>query len=186
MFITDGREFPKNYNMTLGVDVNLKQVQVSGDDTVELLIYDSTGLDLYRDYITKYWDAPSLLMVVYDVTLQSSFESVPHWLQIALGSKWDSPNNRPYAQVLVANKIDLINRRFISEDIGKKLAEKYSFQYFETSSKENQGIEDTFLWLAKKWHGYIKKNSTDNYSQSDSFNSMKFNRKSFTSSMTVY
>ncbi|XP_039290502.1 intraflagellar transport protein 27 homolog isoform X2 [Nilaparvata lugens] len=142
MFVSDGTNFPKNYNMTISVDVHQKQIIIpSTDHAVEFLIFDSS----------ECWTESSLLAIVYDVTQQESFESVPDWLDTALSSQWaSSSSHRPLAQALIANKIDLTARRFVTEEIGRKMADKYDFQYFETSAKENQGIEDVFIRFAKE------------------------------------
>ncbi|XP_022203541.2 intraflagellar transport protein 27 homolog isoform X1 [Nilaparvata lugens] len=152
MFVSDGTNFPKNYNMTISVDVHQKQIIIpSTDHAVEFLIFDSSGSDYFREALPKCWTESSLLAIVYDVTQQESFESVPDWLDTALSSQWaSSSSHRPLAQALIANKIDLTARRFVTEEIGRKMADKYDFQYFETSAKENQGIEDVFIRFAKE------------------------------------
>ena len=44
--------------------------------------------------------------------------------------------------MLIGNKIDLIKERLISEEDGKKIAEEYNLSYFETSAKDNIGINE--------------------------------------------
>ena len=51
--------------------------------------------------------------------------------------------------VLIGNKIDLKEEREISEDDGKKIAKEYNMNYYETSAKENIGINELMKDLIK-------------------------------------
>ena len=45
---------------------------------------------------------------------------------------------------MVGNKIDLENERQIPKEEGEKMASSYSIKYFETSAKNNIGINEFF------------------------------------------
>ena len=45
---------------------------------------------------------------------------------------------------MVGNKIDLEDERKISREEAQNLAKSYKMQYFETSAKENNGINELF------------------------------------------
>ena len=51
--------------------------------------------------------------------------------------------------VLIGNKIDLKEEREISEDDGKRIAKDYNINYYETSAKENIGINELMKDLIK-------------------------------------
>eukprot|EP01060_Flectonema_neradi_P001992 TRINITY_DN1120_c1_g1_i14.p1 TRINITY_DN1120_c1_g1~~TRINITY_DN1120_c1_g1_i14.p1 ORF type:complete len:172 (+),score=13.23 TRINITY_DN1120_c1_g1_i14:415-930(+) len=53
MFLTAGSTFPRNYQMTMGIDFGVKEVEVS-DCTVELYLFDVAGADVYRGIIDQY------------------------------------------------------------------------------------------------------------------------------------
>jgi len=47
--------------------------------------------------------------------------------------------------VIIGNKIDLKGERKISEEEGKKIAKEYNLDYFETSAKDNIGINEAMI-----------------------------------------
>jgi GTPase SAR1 family protein len=49
--------------------------------------------------------------------------------------------------VLVGNKLDLADKRVVSSDEAKDLAEKEEILYFETSAKDGTNVEELFKML---------------------------------------
>jgi len=52
-------------------------------------------------------------------------------------------------KVLVANKTDLPGRT-VSEEDGQKLADQHGLDFFETSAKNGQNINELFMHVAKQ------------------------------------
>ncbi|XP_034241881.1 intraflagellar transport protein 27 homolog [Thrips palmi] len=150
-FLTDGRDYPKNYEMTFGVELSTKMVPIPDtNDAVELLIYDSAGLPFYEPLLSKYWNGANMFIVVLDVTSPSSVRSVPTWVSMVRGQaavRADATKG-----VLVANKADLESRRVIGTSEGRELASSLQLEYFEVSAKENKGVTVPFEVLALYWH----------------------------------
>uniref|UniRef100_A0A1B6EBD8 Uncharacterized protein n=2 Tax=Clastoptera arizonana TaxID=38151 RepID=A0A1B6EBD8_9HEMI len=160
MIISDGREYPKTYNMTFGTDLQAKRFSMGTDD-IEILIYDSSGSDLYTHSLSQFWDQPNLLMIVYDVTSKYTFDAVSEWHKVALAAEWAPISRSPLASLLFANKCDLSSHRIVSEQDGRLLAEKLNMEYFEGSAKENQGIVEAFQWFTQICHENNEKTSTE-------------------------
>lgn len=154
-FQSDGTQYPKNYLMTAGVELQVKAVPIpETTDNVELFLYDCAGKDIFYDQVSKHFEDVAMLMVVYDVTCEQSFESCSTWIKNARNA---SPEN-PIPSVLVANKIDLHERRTVSSEAGKELAKTQKMDYYECSAKEVKNIETPFLHLAVSFHGtYLEK-----------------------------
>jgi len=149
VFLSDGTDYPKNYNMTFTLDMHQKQVRIPDTtEAVELFLYDASGKGIYRDVLGSVLN-PNLAIIVYDVTSEKSFQAVPEWHRFVRESKKDA-NTLP--GVLMACKIDLTDRRVISPKEGNDLAHKLGFIYMECSAKENQNIDDAFFYLANEWH----------------------------------
>ncbi|KAH3862771.1 intraflagellar transport protein 27 homolog isoform X2 [Dreissena polymorpha] len=149
VFHSDNSFFPKNYTMTTGVELLVKTVNIPDTkDAVELFLYDSAGKEMFSDFIVKFWDHPSLLIVVYDCTSETSFNSCEKWLQRV---RQLSPDvNIP--GVIIANKTDLDQRRVISPKMGTDFAQSHGLKYFECSAKEMQGVDAPFYYLANEFH----------------------------------
>ena len=50
----------------------------------------------------------------------------------------------------MGTKIDLVDERKISQEEAQNLAKSYKMQYFETSAKENKGINELFETLLNR------------------------------------
>ncbi|KDR10846.1 intraflagellar transport protein 27 homolog [Zootermopsis nevadensis] len=159
-FLSDGRQFSKNYNMTFGVDLKVKTLSIpDSNDTVELFIYDSSGQDVHNNCLSKYWHEPNILMAVFDVTSELSLDSVSHWVALVRSTiPQKAASTTP--GVLFGNKTDLVDRRVVSPKTGSTMAEKLGLMYFEGSAKENQGIEEPFFLLAHEWHKLYSEKKT--------------------------
>jgi len=95
------------------------------------------------------YDQAGFLFVVYDVTKEDSFASCAKWIQ---GVRKGREDRLP--GVLVANKIDLEERRVVDEQRGRDFAKENGLVYFETSALQGN-YEGPFrhvaLEFAKKY-----------------------------------
>lgn len=73
---------------------------------------------------------------MFDVTSKSSFQKVHEWVESVVDN-----TERTVSMILVGNKIDM--KREVSTEEGKKMAESFGIKYFETSAKENIGINES-------------------------------------------
>jgi len=144
-FHSDGTQYPKNYQMTTGVELHVKSVPVvDTEDTVEMFLYDFAGKELFFEQVAQHLDEAALLMVVYDVSNEKSFQSCKKWIK----NVHNANPEKKIPSVLVANKVDLEERRTVTASQGKELAKTEGMEYFETSAKDFRDIETPFLHLA--------------------------------------
>jgi Ras-related protein Rab-8A len=52
-------------------------------------------------------------------------------------------------KILVGNKSDWTDKRAITEEEGRELAEELGIKFIETSAKINEGVEEAFFTLAR-------------------------------------
>lgn len=84
------------------------------------------------------------IMLVFDVTNSKSFENVGKWLRNIQEHATDDVE-----RMLVGNKVDMEDKRVVPRDVAQKLAAEHNIPYFETSAKNNQGVEQAFLALTQ-------------------------------------
>jgi GTPase SAR1 family protein len=82
---------------------------------------------------------------VYDVTHQASFENIRKWIQ----------DVHTYAEsnvniVLIGNKNDLVDKKVVQSSQGEELAREYKIQFFETSAKTDQNVQQAFNALVQQ------------------------------------
>jgi Ras-related protein Rab-8A len=101
------------------------------------------------------------ILLVYDVTDDRSFNSTPCICLYTLVQShicsdirtWHA-NIEQHAsegvnKILVGNKSDWTDKRAISEEEGRELAQELGIKFIETSAKINEGVEEAFFTLAR-------------------------------------
>jgi small GTP-binding protein len=136
--------FSHRYMSTLGVDFKLKELQIA-DKKVQVQIWDTAGQERFRNITTGYYRGANGIAIVYDVTSKPSFDTVATWIK---ESNKSAPENALH--VLIANKTDMLNHRVVNESDGKLLSQQYSLYYFETSAKDDVGVNEVFDFMANK------------------------------------
>ncbi|TMW69271.1 hypothetical protein Poli38472_001427 [Pythium oligandrum] len=147
---SNGHEYPKNYVMTSGVELQVKAVPIPETNVVvELYLFDCAGQSIFnqREFGALHYKNASMALVVYDVNNKESFKASTKWFQDVVGA---SPNHN-IPGVLLANKTDLRenNRDAISTKDGQELAERNDMKYFECSAQQNTGIDAPFAYIAE-------------------------------------
>jgi Ras-related protein Rab-32 len=80
--------FSENYKTTIGVDFALKTIKWGSNTHVYLQLWDIAGQERYGNLTRVYYKEAVAAFVVFDLTRNSSFESVKRW-------KDDIDNVRP-------------------------------------------------------------------------------------------
>ena len=111
---------------------------------VKLQIWDTAGQERFRTITKTYYKGANGIILTYDVTDLNSFKNIKNWIkQIEANAQ----NN--VQKVLVGNKCDKPDRQ-VTEEEGKKLAEEYNMEFFETSAKSNINVSEVFQFLTQK------------------------------------
>ncbi|KAK8821302.1 hypothetical protein WA538_005929, partial [Blastocystis sp. DL] len=142
---------------TIGVDFKRKLMEVNGRK-VRATIWDTgreiplsksnlAGQERFRTLTSSYYRGAHGIILVYDVTCQSSFENLQTWLSECENYCTDQADS--IVKLLVANKIDLQNRA-ISTKEGQNFAKQHGMLYIETSAKESIGVNQVFEELVTK------------------------------------
>ncbi len=81
---------------------------------------------------------------MFDVTDRNSFQSVTRYFEDS--AKFSIEHVQ---RILVATKIDQIDKRQVSYEEAKELADHLGIPYIETSSKDNTNIDEAVNMLAR-------------------------------------
>jgi GTPase SAR1 family protein len=52
-------------------------------------------------------------------------------------------------KILIGNKSDWIEKKAVTEEQGRELANEFGIRFLETSAKVNEGVEEAFFTLAR-------------------------------------
>ena len=135
-FLNDS--FTEDYQATIGLDFQSKNIQIENQD-IHLLLYDTAGQEKFRSLIPMYTRDANIILLVYDITNRDSFNHLPEWLKDLTNINLDE-----VILAVVANKIDLADKRYITLEEGKKFAEEHNFVFQEISAKTGSGFSDLF------------------------------------------
>ncbi|KPM04278.1 Ras-like protein 5 [Sarcoptes scabiei] len=124
---------------TIGASFVTKTLFIQ-NEKYKLNIWDTAGQERYKALTPMYYRGANICIIVYDVTLRKSFESVKTWIQ--------ELKNYLFEKCLicvVGNKLDLVDRRAISLNEAKECADSVDAYFMETSAKDSHNINELFL-----------------------------------------
>ena len=126
-----------------------KTLTVDGKICV-LDILDTAGQEEYASMLDQYFRNGHGFLIVYSVTDRNSFESIKNYRSKILRVK----EKESFPIVYVANKVDLVKDRDVTEKEGKEAATESGVKYIETSAKNKQNIEEAFFLLVNEIRNY--------------------------------
>jgi Ras-related protein Rab-1A len=136
------RSFTEHYLSTIGVDFKIRTIQLDGK-VIKLQLWDTAGQERFRTIVSGYYRDTHGIIFVYDITNVDSFNNIRMWLAEA-----DRYTGSNVHKLLLGNKTDLIDQRQVSSETAKAFADNLEIPLIETSAKNAQNVEETFVKLA--------------------------------------
>ena len=129
---------------TIGVDFKSMEEDIN-DQKIKLRIWDITGNEKFKTITQRYYKGAHGFVFVYDITNEKTFQNIPKLIKEAKSAHDKQP---PF--ILVGNKTDLKEKREVSYEKGKLLAEEFGGEFYEVSAKESDGTEGILKPLVKE------------------------------------
>ena len=148
-------EFSEDYMITIGMDFLTCNLELE-DKIFKLRLWDTAGSEKFRSVTRGYYSNTCYALIVYDITDDSSFNSVKQWIEDV-----QSFANKGTNLVLVGNKVDLNNKRKISKEEGQNLATEYGMDFYESSALTGENINDIFEGICQKVNQQIDEGKID-------------------------
>ena len=133
--------FEPKAKCTINVEFNTKNLKIDNNLYADLKIYDTAGQEKYRALTKSYYRNADGIILVFDLTNESSFNKLNKWINDI------NESTKNIEIILVGNKADLINRK-ISKTQAENFAKENKYKYIETSAKEGTNILLLFEELA--------------------------------------
>ncbi|CAO3669950.1 unnamed protein product [Rhizopus stolonifer] len=125
--------------------------------TVKAQIWDTSGQERYRAITGAYYRGAVGALLVYDITRQSSFQNVQHWLK-ELRDHADQNS----VIMLVGNKVDLSeSSRQVTTEEGGALAEQEGFLFIETSALDATNVDKAFATVFDTIYSNLPKKTNE-------------------------
>ncbi|KAG8936213.1 GTP-binding protein of the rab/ypt [Tulasnella sp. 419] len=143
-FVRD--QFDDYRESTIGAAFLTQTVTVDEQTVVKFEIWDTAGQERYKSLTPIYYRNANCAVVVYDVTVQASFEKARSWIREL--QRQADPSILVY---LCGNKSDLAaTMRQVSQEEAKKFAEEEGLLWGEASAKTGENVHEIFNAIAKK------------------------------------
>ena len=139
------KSFQTEHMSTIGLDYRLKNIILKNGKKVKLQIWDTAGQDRFRSVTKTYYKGAHGILLIYDVTSLQTYENVKNWI-----TQIREEANPHIVIYIIGNKIDMIEGRKVKTEEGQQLANEFHLQFFETSAKTGQNINETFDSLVNK------------------------------------
>ena len=137
-------KFSENQQSSIGIEKNEKRLKMNDGNELKVIIWDTAGQERFKAMSTNTIKGAQGIVLVFDNTKKTSFESLPTWIKEVKEIK----DNIPI--VLFGNKCDLIENADVEKDEAEEFAKDNNMEYFETSAKENINIENGFKSIIDK------------------------------------
>jgi len=126
------------------IDFKIRTIELDGK-RIKLQIWDTAGQERFRTITTAYYRGAMGILLVYDVTDESSFNNIRNWIRNIEQHASDNVN-----KILIGNKADMDeSKRAVPTSEGQALADEYGIKFFETSAKTNLNVEQVFFSIAR-------------------------------------
>ncbi|KAG8348399.1 ADP ribosylation factor family 50S ribosome binding GTPase putative Ras of Complex Roc domain [Trypanosoma vivax] len=142
-------EFSQDTPATIGVEFMTKSIKIEGRDA-KVQIWDTAGQERFRAISRSIYHGAKGAVLVYDITNQTSFDSIPTWLQ----------ELRAFVPAtcsifLIGNKCDLEHLRVVKKEVADRFARENGLSFLETSALEKTNVDKAFEWLAKSVYDVV-------------------------------
>uniref|UniRef100_A0A7S3U692 Uncharacterized protein n=1 Tax=Strombidinopsis acuminata TaxID=141414 RepID=A0A7S3U692_9SPIT len=153
VFQGGAQNFPKNYNMTIGLDFLVRRVSIPDTNVVvEMYIVDCGGFSITQDLLKPHWENANAVMFVYDVSNPDSFKNLTKWYDELKQSRGEAA----ITGVVIATKMDLNERPgAVPPEQGQQFAQHHGLEYFETCATKGH-VDQPFNFLAEVFHNKYK------------------------------
>lgn len=125
---------------TVGVDFRNKTLKIDSEE-VTIQLWDTAGQEKFRSITKSYFRRADAISLIFNVNDRDTFRDISDWMKSI-----DEQMDKKVPIVLIGNKLDL-GQEITYQEV-EELAEKYNVQFFFTSAKTGEGIEECFTALA--------------------------------------
>ena len=130
---------------TIGTDKFDKKIKLENGKEIKLSIWDTAGVERFREAMFKAIMSVHGIVLVFDVTSKKSFDNINIWINEIR----DYFTENCPSIVLLGNKTDLEKDKWkVTQEEIDSLIKTKKLVYYEVSAKDNKGLNESFNYLA--------------------------------------
>lgn len=144
-------KYTGNYKKTIGVDFMEKSVELRDlGETVNLMIWDTAGQEEFDALTSRYYKGAGAVIYVFSTVDRDSFDDLPRWKR-----KVEEECGR-ICQVLVQNKIDLVEDAAMSRAEVEDMADYMNIRLFRSCVQDNVNVKEGTTRLALRPQALVR------------------------------
>lgn len=137
--------FVENYKATIGVDFMWQRYLIHGIGFT-LHLWDTAGQEKFRSLSQAYYRGARACIAAFDLGAPESLEHCKHWVAEVKSENLKNSDGNDFCVFLVGCKAD--HYKVVDRLEGEKMAKKLKAEYFEVSSKTEEGVKHLFERVA--------------------------------------
>ncbi|MEE8503123.1 MAG: Rab family GTPase [candidate division NC10 bacterium] len=135
--------FQARYMATIGAKIQKVDLRVD-QSRIIMTLWDIMGEKGFRELLREaYFEGANGLVAACDLTRPGSLLDLEDWIAAVYRIAGRVP------LVIVANKSDLTEHTVVTEEEVEAFARRHDCEYFVTSAKMGEGVEDAFLAIGR-------------------------------------
>ena len=143
--VFSGLEFTLDNIAILGCEKFEVQLVLKNGEKIKIVLWDTAGQERFKSAALQTVKNVHGIIFVFDVTNKESFNNISNWMKDA------EENTNAKFFVLFGNKADMPKEKWeINSEEVIKFAKEKNIKYFETSAKNNTGINEGFSYIANE------------------------------------
>lgn len=143
-------DFSSETENTIGLEYATRDINIDSD-VVNARIWDTAGQERFQSLVETYFHGTDGALIVYDICSRESFNNVQKWID-----KLHKKCEEPPAIILIGNKLDLESKRKVTIDEAVFFSQKEEIDYFETSAKTGENVQDVFYRIERQAYQKLK------------------------------
>ena len=136
---------------TMGIDFKTKFFKFD-DKKMKINYIDTAGQEKFKSISENYLKGTDGVILVFDLTNKETFDLVTYWHECMKKN-----NKSNIGKILFGNKNDLEDKREVTYEEGKELANSIGCEYYEGSAMSGENIDFVMNEIAKLSYNEWKK-----------------------------
>ena len=162
--------FDENNLSTIGLNFSFKEVKLKKGKSINIKLIDTAGQEKYKALAKSYFKNVDAVLFVFSLNNQDSFDNMKNWINLFN----DNHNGKEgIPKYLIGNKAD--EKREVQKNMVDEFLSKNKYKYFETSAKDNNGIDELFQELSEDLYTILIEAGSNKTQNAQTLN--KFKRK---------
>lgn len=124
-----------------------KTLSYSTNKYLNIELWDTAGQERYRSLTKMFYADANAAVLVYDITRKETFDELKNYWADQIKERSDEG----VILAIVGNKEDLYESEQVDEKEARKFAEELGAIFGKTSAKNQSGVNDLFIEIAKKY-----------------------------------